>query len=903
MGKELLAMNDELIRVLLNVSVCFCGAFLFFNLVGPFLYSLIRGLVKKVFGKTWEWRWFTVRSPKAWLLWSSLFLLGAAGCLRYAVGHFAAFQDGSAVEGYKTYWEQVFSAFLHTLQTFSLDEGYDSFITVGKEMVRAVLPNAENAQVWYSLYASVLNVILPVLGGAVVIDLISEFFPMVRLHFVKLIPGLKLHIFSELNDKSLALAKSLMDPKKREWGTRIIFTDAYADDEEERGSERFSEARALGAICVKRDLLHVGFRWYVFKKVRFYLIDESENSNLQTLTSLLDLKKYGAIKRGRIVIFSSDSKYSNLEEEVSFVVNQWRAELVDRERASDARIKADPVAETIKKESRVRKRIQKEYDNFPTIDPVNGVRHMASSLLMRVPLFEPIIDRYSADGKVAEEEKDKKEKELTVTILGSGVIGTELFLTIYWCGQMLDCKLNVNVISKEQRRDFEGRINYINPEILQTKNPYCDLLKCRDDDTDTIPYFHYSYYESDVRSDNFLDLLKTDQNKLLKSDYFIVALGSDEENFDVADRLRRVVGIYHMNLDHPSKSKTVISYVVYNTDLCRALNKNCLHRYVKAEPGSNKSNPGVPDIYMFAFGDLEDVYGADNVFFNGIRKSALSGGMLYWTGKKEETTDAKKKYFQDLYSTQSDLAKSVHRKYKEFSAGFRTVSLFRDDVDYEEASRKAELDYIKHFAAVGGANFSAGNRQLHEMAWLEHRRWCAYLRSRGFRKVDFDLSKYQSLDCEPEHTANGYKFISLRIHPCLTECSKEGLDATFDQYGVIVPGSEFYKSINKTRAIRDKLDEVDIRVNQPLYCEYLQKKSAAAQMGRPFSEKVPKGFKYWDYPECDLNGEDIKALLYWEPDLDEDTRKRLIKRYNLDEKEAKKAIAKGAKRRKKENRA
>ena len=118
---------------------------------------------------------------------------------------------------------------------------------------------------------------------------------------------------------------------------------------------------------------------------------------------------------------------------------------------------------------------------------------------------------------------------------------------------MLDCHLSITVVSKEKKNknstfngegDFEGRINYINPDILLTADPNSDLLKISDKGIMSEPYFSYDYKESDVMSDDFVALMNN--SNLLESDYFVVALGSDEENFTVANRLRQMIGAHHL---------------------------------------------------------------------------------------------------------------------------------------------------------------------------------------------------------------------------------------------------------------------------------------------------------------------------------------------------------------------
>ena len=56
--------------------------------------------------------------------------------------------------------------------------------------------------------------------------------------------------------QSLALAKSIVtDPQEKH--VQLIFTDAYSDKEEEKSTELLLSAKALGAICLKDDLLHI----------------------------------------------------------------------------------------------------------------------------------------------------------------------------------------------------------------------------------------------------------------------------------------------------------------------------------------------------------------------------------------------------------------------------------------------------------------------------------------------------------------------------------------------------------------------------------------------------------------------------------------------------------------------
>lgn len=734
------------------------------------------------------------RSFKSKLLLASIFLIGAVWSLRFAVGYYSVFNppEGSIP---LSPLEEVFNSFVHTLQTFSLDEDYTAYITIGREMMAAAFGEGARSVEVYGVYAAVLNFLVPVAGGAIVFEIISEFSPKMRLLFANSMIWTEKYYFSELNDNSLALAKNIVDIKKNK--AYIIFTDAYTDDEEERGSERLTKAKSIGAICLKDDLLNIRLHG---RTPKVLLIDESEISNLQSLTALLGRSDKKTIS-SEIFIFSSDNSYSNIDEDVAFIVNQ-----------------------------------AEKTDLMPTIIPINGIRNMICRLFAEVPLYEPLLNQDQA-----------KEKTLTVTILGSGTIGTEAFLTMYWCGQMLDCKLHINVVSKEQQNkdgdsnkagNFEGRINYINPEILKTKDPDSELLKYSDDGEPAEPYFSYKYRESDVLSDDFITLMK--EPELLNTDYFIVALGSDEDNLEVANKLRQIVGVHHLFSAH--EKKTVISYVIYNSELCCALNKRQKYNYAL---NNDEKNISVPDVFMVAFGDLESVYSVQNVFLEDISNSAYELQKAYDLQKEmreaeKKRKDAKNERFRDIYSYQSNIARRFHIKYKMFSAGFIESGVFTANKKPEDEKEKFNDFIISTLKddKVKGLN-KTKKQLLDELAWLEHRRWCAYLRTKGFTNPgksesgEYRYVKYFNINNKEHPLKDAHKFISLKLHPCLIECSKKGIARSrFDERGFLITESE-----GKQIPSHDYLDDLS--------------------NDRAKRTDKNEDFKTWDYPEFDLESNEL----------------------------------------------
>ena len=92
------------------------------------------------------------------------------------------------------------------------------------------------------------------------------------------------------------------------------------------------------------------------------------------------------------------------------------------------------------------------------------------------------------------------------------------------------------------------------------------------------------------------------------------------------------------------------------------------------------------------------------------------------------------------------------------------------------------------------------------------------------------LAQFYELD-NSEHNKYDHKFLSLKSHPCIIECSDQGILADIDSKGRVVDETEFQKP--KDEYLHDKLDELsyffyEIKVRNGLTDYY--------------------DFKRWDYP-------------------------------------------------------
>lgn len=751
--------------------LCFSAAAVFV----PSAIYCIRRMVKKTSCGTYK------KTTVSRMLMFSACLIAAVWCLRYAVGYFSiifkAADAADAAEAAELTWcEEIFNSMLHALQTFTLDEDYTKYISDGKAMIGKICGDQSVWKTVYGLYASVLNFIAPIAGGAIIFEILASIFPEIRLRLSYLAFWKEKYYFSELNDAALALAKSVCDIDVSSFKKPVIvFTDAYVDDEDEKGSERLLEAKLLGAICIKDDLSHVKKNKFGMRK--FFLIDEAESGNLQALATMANSGNNIYLKKSEIYLFTNDDAYVQVERMV-------RDRLISDLKFSE--------------------------EELPVFVPIQGYRNLISNLLVDVPLYEPLIGKKADhDGK----------QTLTVTILGTGHIGTEMFLSTYWMGQILNCSLKINVLSQESEEKFWSKIDYVNPEIKHTTIKEDPILRINRKGDIADVYCEVNYRQCDVKSSEFVLGLNDLSKHILNTDYFLVSLGSDEDNISVANTVRKYIGQYHIKANEPIK--TVIAYVVYDSELTETLNRKKFYSFVNDKV----------DVYMQAIGSLQDVYSVKNVFLTDHEPFAQKAHEAYVAVQnREERAKTHKKRLNDDYKHWANLARGMHLKYKVYSMGMITHSLFDYPDDPEIYSEKLTNSYAEYKKVVSGQfEFKSLDQEiehlklLHRMAWLEHRRWNAFTRIKGFRgTTDYDVYAVPGV-------MGSYKQMDIKLHPCLVECGQNGIRANISSKGVIDVRSLFQCNEHDDF---DLLDDLSYDLYSKKYNDY--------------------DFKQYDYPIFDV---------------------------------------------------
>lgn len=742
------------------------------------------------------------------ILAASACIAGAVWCLRYAVG-MACVLDPEEASSTLNWLEEVGNSILHTLQTFSMDEEYTAYQLAGRELVREAFGGNDLIVDSYSFYSTALNLVAPVIGGAAIFEILANIFPKFNLLVQNACIWRHIYYFSELNEMSVALARSISnkspDPIRK---NVIVFTNAGKDGAEEPEAQYLAEAKAMGAICLQEDLLQIRKR--TWGNHTFLLIDVDEVSNLQCLAALTEPENYACMNNAQVELFTNDDAYVPLEKELwKKLESQYGFTRPPKQQSEDdTKTLRHRLAEFRDNYGLVRKRM-------PILVPVKIYRNVVVNMLRNLPLYEPLIGKEkNPDGAV----------DLTVSIVGTGLIGTEMFLTTYWMGQILDCNLKINLLSQEPEASFWSKIDYLNPEIRRTLNPDDPILQIDRRGQMSPVYATVSYTQCDVRSSEFVQKLQSEKipGNLLDTDYFLVALGTDNDNLSVANTIKTYVG------QHAVASKkqkhTALAYVVYDSGLAASLNRRKAISFTQ----------GQTELYMCAVGSLEEVFSMDNVYMLESQEGAIRANQRYSAGSlRKQITSQNKRRLKDEYNYWASMARSQHFGCKVFAAGLCQLSLF-DVADGNEAAVWADRKEAgQAFAALvapkeklEGQARAQRIELLHNMAWAEHRRWNAFSRVYGLRGT-FDWMHY--LDQTGSH-----KHMELKLHPCLVECDKKGIRAEFDENCMIIEDTAF--GVTDFQQL-DLLDELSYRLHD---CRM------------PNYSGLTYDFKLYDYPIYDI---------------------------------------------------
>lgn len=259
----------------------------------------------------------------------------------------------------------------------------------------------------YTVLAAILFVSAPLLTFGIVASFFKNVFAYQKLIVNK---NSEMYVFSELNEKSLILAKDLCKKNKKRI---IVFTDVFERNEEEN-YELVDSAKKLGAVCFKEDISKLNFGFHGGKKELVFLIT-GKNDSENITQSLSIINRYKSKDNVRLYIFSQS-------EQSKIVISG----------ADCGKIK-------------VRRINEEQALIFRTLFD-NGGRIFDDALCM----------------------KGEQDKIISAMIIGMGAYGTEMTKCLPWFCQMNGYKLFVNAFDKNP--SSESRFKSLCPELLSEKH-------------------------------------------------------------------------------------------------------------------------------------------------------------------------------------------------------------------------------------------------------------------------------------------------------------------------------------------------------------------------------------------------------------------------------------------------
>ncbi len=483
------------------------------------------------------------------------------------------------------------------------------------------------------------------------------------------------YIFSELNERSISLAKSF---KTNDSSRLIIFTDVY-NSEDETSYELLEKAKELNAICFRKDITVVNFRFHSkTAKLYFFIMGENDAENINQTISLS--KTYSTRKLfSRKKTLPSEESYSPAEDTDTIGYDYPRGDtriyLFSEKFSSDQHLSA----------------INPKYIKLRR---VSNIQSLVYSILYKegLDIFKSATPTGNKVFNIATGEEDD-EKLISAVVIGMGLHGKEMVKALSWFTQMHPYRLEINAFDK----------NKDTASLFRSSCP--ELFDCNPADSNYVydPSHHNgdfetpgeAHYKLSIHSDCDVELYEFDKimNSLSKTTYVFVSLGDDDKNIKIATKVR--ILLKRLGIE------PIIHTIVYNPK-----NEYMLRN---GRTYANQSYNIIP------LGDNSSTYSEECILKSELETKALDRHMEYskkmaaqenLQGEelKEYLKKAEAPFWKYDYNYRSSIASVLHTEYK---LKLKTPG---SEKKPEERTENEKLFYRT----------------------MEHQRWNAYVRSEGY---------------------------------------------------------------------------------------------------------------------------------------------------------------------------
>lgn len=391
-------------------------------------------------------------------------------------------------------WDSIWVSAHHTIRLFVIDTDFTEILEA----------TSACGVEFYAVLGSVLFIFAPLMTFGVILSFFKNF-SAYRRYLMR--PKADTYVFSELNAKALTLAR---DIKNNHNSAIVIFADVFEQDNEE-SFEIVEQAKELGALCFKKDMLSLNLRFHSKKsKLLFFAI--AEDSNLRE------------VRRELSASGSATAEEENLKQVYGLATNKFYA---NRENTFVYVFSTGTQGELL---------ISNLPENKLQIRRVDDIR----SLVVR-NLYED--GRQLFDHAVEEEDGVKC---IRAFVVGTGGHGGEMIKALSWYCQLEGYRISIDAFDLDA--DAEERFAFGCPDLMSKENNGVYL----DGEAQYKITFHTGLSVDSIAFNSAIASLPVPT-------YVFVSLGSDERNVRTAVALRRLFRQLHAPHD------PVIHAIVYNS--------------------------------------------------------------------------------------------------------------------------------------------------------------------------------------------------------------------------------------------------------------------------------------------------------------------------------------------------
>ena len=435
---------------------------------------------------------------------------------------------------------------------------------------------------------------------------------------------------------------------------------------------------------------------------------------------------------------------------------------------------------------------------------------------------------------IAETFPEKASGEpVRILVVGSGPLAQELFKTVFWYGQTAYHPLQIGVAYVPQegagdRNEWKDWLESCCPELLPSCTPEDESLRLTLTGSFGSPYASLCVVEENgdsLLSPSFLRKSRENQYGPLETppfreyDYFLLATGNDTDNMALADSLWR-------ELTYLGEERKTVAAAVEDKDLSAIYRLRC-----QAMEEGNRA------VLVFPFGAAEESFHWETIFADERPLlNCKAEDLLHGLPDIPATMD-------QFYDDWSNLTRRLH-----FPVKMMTALEWSGPVKGNEELPKALREKLCFCERT-----AQDEALCQELAWLEHRRRNAFLRTEGFRRpprLDQALLAAQegtSLATEDLlHLA--YKNVAARFHPALVECFREVHEGQKDLLDLVSQLRQEADRRAGKKAASDSLKDHDLP--QEKYGPRLNREEVQLLLSRQGRQKVsPSLLKSWEDPD------------------------------------------------------